>query len=402
MIRYEVAILGAGASGLVTSILLARAGVKVILIERQSRGGKKILASGNGRCNITNKNISKANFYARNSELIDNLIRDFSLTDIREFFKTLGLEIVFNQDGRAFPKSLSASSVLELLEAEVKRLNIDTIYEAKDLKVSKGFKINIGKKELQASKLILATGSLAAPQLGGNSSGLEIAKSFGHTIIEPLPALVPLESSAKITKALQGVKVEARVKLFVNRAERTSKEGDLLFTKYGVSGLSILDLSIEVAKALKEGKSTSLEIDFFKSTKKQELIKELKSSINKERNLPLNLWLGAKINPKLAKFLLQELELNNLREQNLNATTLKKLAQTLKAYPIKIDNLRELKYAEVALGGVDSKEIDSKNLESKKEKGLYFVGEILDVIGDRGGYNFTFAWYSAFRVSNFK
>ena len=402
MIRYEVAILGAGASGLVTSILLARAGVKVILIERQSRGGKKILASGNGRCNITNKNISKANFYARNSELIDNLIRDFSLTDIREFFKTLGLEIVFNQDGRAFPKSLSASSVLELLEAEVKRLNIDTIYEAKELKVSKGFKINIGKKELQASKLILATGSLAAPQLGGNSSGLEIAKSFGHTIIEPLPALVPLESSAKITKALQGVKVEARVKLFVNRAERTSKEGDLLFTKYGVSGLSILDLSIEVAKALKEGKSTSLEIDFFKCTKKQELIKELKSSINKERNLPLNLWLGAKINPKLAKFLLQELELNNLREQNLNATTLKKLAQTLKAYPIKIDNLRELKYAEVALGGVDSKEIDSKNLESKKEKGLYFVGEILDVIGDRGGYNFTFAWYSAFRVSNFK
>ncbi len=401
MKSYDVAILGAGASGLVASILLARANFNVLLIERQSRGGKKILASGNGRCNITNRNISKINFHANNKSLIDSLIKEYSLNDIIDFFNTIGLDIIFNQDGRAFPKSLSASSVLELLEAEVKRQNISTIYNAKDISIKSDFKLNIEKIEYIAKYIIIATGSIAAPQLGGSSSGLDIAKRLGHKIIEPLPALTPLISSNSIDNSIHGLKLDCKVKLIVNSSEITSKSGDLLFTKYGLSGLVVLDLSIEVAKAFRGKKRVTLEIDFMQDIKEKELISYYKKRINKERNLPLELWLGATINPKLSKHLLKVLNLIGKYESDLNIQSIKNIVKLIKGYRVRIDSLREPKYAEVALGGVDSKDLDSYTLESKIVKNLYFIGEILDTVGDRGGYNFTFAWFSAFRVSKY-
>jgi len=393
-----IAVIGAGASGMVASILLARAGKRVFLFERQNRGGKKILASGNGRCNIANIKISKSDFHINRSELIDSLLKNYSFNDIEEFFNSLGLGLKVTEDGRVFPCSLQASSVLNLLEAEIKRLKIKIIYNANDLYIDKKFNIYTNNKQYKASRIIVATGSVASEQLGGNSSGLEIAKSFGHNIIKPLPALVPLNSSDVICKVAQGVKLEAKVTLFVNSQEKTTKFGDLLFTKYGVSGLSILDISIEIAKAFRNNKEVSLSVDFFSSISKKELLSLLKKRVNKERNLELKLWLSGVVNSKIATQILKDLNLNSKSEQNLNSSILKKIVEKLKTYRLKIESLREFKYAEVALGGVDTKEIDL-NFQSKKQKGLYFIGEVLDCIGDRGGYNFIFAWFSAMRCS---
>jgi len=395
---YDAIIFGAGASGMVCAIKLARQGIKVAIIERQSRGGKKILASGNGHCNIANTNVSVKNFYAKNQELIKN-ITNSKVQDIVEFFSTLGLEITAKEDGKMYPKSMQASSVLELLEAEIKRLKIECFYDIKDPRVDKNFTIKFENNTLKAKNLIIATGSVAAPQLGGNSSGLEIAKNFGHTILEPIPCLVPLISSAKICKNIAGVKIKAKVRIFMEDKEISSETGDFLFAKYGVSGLSILDLSLKAAMAIKAKKSCYILVDFFSQYNKQELIEYFKSKIDKKRNLPLHLWLSGFMNSKLSSELVKELNLDNISEAKLNSKIVKELTQYFKNYKINIEDTREFKYAEIAYGGVNSSEIDSKTLQSKKQDGLYFIGEVLDVVGDRGGYNFYFAWSSAFLVA---
>jgi len=396
---YDVVILGAGASGMVAAIALAKGGKSVALIERQKRGGKKILASGNGRCNIANKRVSSKNYQIKNKQLLQELLKNYPLNKIECFFYDLGLELIVAEDGRLFPKSLSAQSVLELLEAWLDRLKIECFYSVEKLDIKEGFSIVFNGKVLNSENLVVATGSPAAPQLGGNSSGLEIAKNFGHNIIEPLPALVPFTSDAPICKKLAGLKVNAKVRLLIDGVEKTSVDGDLLFTKYGVSGLAILDISTKAVEALKSGIECFIEVDYWATMPQKELLKYLKARVDRERNLPLLIWLEAIIHPKLAKELLFELELLNRSEAELKSIDIKKLAMLLKAYKIAISGYRPMQYAEVSLGGVNSQELDYKTLESSKQKRLYFCGEVLDVVGDRGGYNFHFAWASGLQVA---
>jgi len=395
---FDVTIIGAGASGMACAILLARCGVSVALIEKQSRGGKKILASGNGKCNITNTNLLPKHFLGKNDKLIKSLLGNCSFEKIEEFFNSLGLEFDVKDDGKAYPKSHRASIVLELLEQEIKRLGVKIFYNVDNLKVDNNFSIKFNKNTLNCKQLIIATGSKAAPQLGGDISGLEIAKKFGHNIIKPLPALVPLTSNSKICKALSGVKVKASVKLVVNNTEKSSRVEDLLFTPYGVSGLAILDLSFDAVVNLYDKKDVKIVVDFFPDINRENLQKYLKQRIDKKRSLPLKLWLGAIMDSKLASYLVDELNLSDKTENNLNTKTVKEIVNICKAYEIEISGYREFKYAEVARGGVDTREL-TENLESKRVKGLYFIGEVTDIVGKRGGYNFSFAWCSAFRVS---
>jgi predicted Rossmann fold flavoprotein len=300
-----------------------------------------------------------------------------------------------------YPKSNQASSVLALLEARVKKLKIDTFYNAKDLKIKKGFSITFNSNSIKSKNLIIATGSEAAPQLGSTNFGLEVAKSFGHSIIKPLPALVPLTSKDSICKVLNGLKLDVNARLFINNQEKTSINGDILFRDYGVSGLAILDISLEAIRHIDNKQDVKISIDFFKELNKKELLDYLKSKINKQRALSVNLWLSGFLHTKLANFLAKELNLEHLSEDRLNTKLLKELTNKLKNYTISIDGIREFKYAEVALGGVNSQEINPKTFESKKQKGLFFIGEVLDVVGNRGGYNFYFAWCSGMKVGLF-
>ena len=396
--NFDVVVVGAGASGMVLAILLAREGINVALIEKQNRGGKKILASGNGKCNITNLNLKPKDYFAKNKNLIKSVIAHQSFNNIKSFFESIGLEFFIKDDGKAYPKSQRASIVLELLEYELNRLNVKTFFNVKKFSINGRFNIEFEKVRIESKYLVVATGSMAAPQLGGDSSGYEIAKWFGHTIIKPLPALVALNSKSNICKALSGVKIKAGVRLFIDGLEKGYIVNDLLFTKYGVSGLAIFDLSFFVAKELDNNRCVDILIDFFPEFSKDRLLTYLKSRIDKKRALPINLWLGAIIDSKVANYLVKELNLSLINEAKLNNKLLKSIIYSLKNYKISIDSLRDFRYAEVAIGGVNSNEI-KLNLESKIVDRLYFVGEVLDVVGKRGGYNFSFAWCSAFKVA---
>ncbi len=396
--RFDVAILGAGASGMTLAILLARKGIKTTIIEKQNRGGKKILASGNGKCNITNINLMPKHFYGKNRDLIKSVITKSSYNEIKRFFKSIGLEFFIKDDGKVYPKSQRASIVLELLEFELKRLNVTIFYNIDSLDVKRGFKLTFNNLYIESNYLILATGSPAAPQLGGNSSGFEIAKSFGHSIIKPLPALVALNSKNRICRVLNGVKIRAGVRLIIDNNEKSYLINDLLFTKYGVSGLAILDLSFLAVDALEMKKDVEISIDFFPDFNKDSLLNYFKSRVDKQRKLPINLWLGAILDSKVVNYIVKELNLYTKNESNLNTKLLKSLVNIFKNYKIKIDSYRDFKYAEVAKGGINSKEIKN-NLESKFVNKLYFIGEVLDIVGARGGYNFSFAWCSAFKVA---
>jgi predicted Rossmann fold flavoprotein len=397
-VRVDAVIIGAGASGLVSAINLAKQGKKVIILERLKKGAKKILASGNGHCNITNAKISSKNYIAKNKELLTTLLQECSSKKVVEFFRELGLEIEAKEDGRMFPSSFVARSVVEILEATIAHLNIKVFYEVEEIDIKKGFVVTFDDKKIVSKNLIIATGSLAAPALGGNDFGLKIAKYFGHSIIKPLPALVPLKSKEPFCRVLNGVKLFVNLKAFVENKEITSLQGDILFREYGVSGLAVLDCSLYIARALDEQKEVFLELDFVPKLKKKELLGFLQNRVDKKRGLSLLLWLGGFIHLKLASVLIKELKLEQKSEKNLTKKDIVAIVEFLKAKRVKIDALREFKYAEVALGGVNSKEIDSKTLESKKQKGLFFVGEVLDITGERGGYNFHFAWCSALRL----
>jgi len=398
---YDLVVVGCGATGMASAILSARDGKKVAIIERQDSCGKKILASGNGHCNIANINISSKDFYATNKSFLNEFLNGFSIKDVIEFFRSIGLELMAKDDGKLYPASYQAKSVVELLKAELKRLKVDIFFNATNLSISSKnsvFELKFNNKKISSKALLVATGSAAAPQLGGNSSGLEIAKSFGHRVFSFLPALVPLTSSDAICKNLSGTKVYAKVKVLINNKEVTSTTQDLLFTKYGVSGLSILDISKDAVLALNQNLDVAVEVDFFPALNRASLLEYLKNRVDKKRALSLPLWLGGVMNLKIATYLLKKLNLSTLSEKDLNSKILKEITHSLKSTKIKIDGFREFKYAEVALGGVDLAQIDPKTLESKLVKKLYFSGEILNLIGKRGGYNFYIAWVGAFRV----
>ena len=396
--NYDIAIVGAGASGMALAIKLAREGKRVVLLEKQSRGGRKILASGNGKCNITNMKLTHKDYILKNKNLLKSIINNSSYQQIESFFKSLGLEFFIKDDGKVYPKSQRASIVLELLEFELQRLNVKIFYNIENLKIEKGFKLNFNNLTIYSQYLVIATGSKAAPQLGGDGSGLDIAKSFGHKIVKPLPALVAFNSKDRVCRVLNGIKIEAGVKLLIDGIERKFLVNDLLFAKYGVSGLAILDLSLYAVQALDAKRDVDILIDFFPGINKDSLLNYLKSRIDKNRKLPLNLWLGGVIDPKIAFFITSMLKIDNKTEKDLNTKLLKTIIHTFKNYRVNIDSYRDFKYAEVAMGGVDTNEIKS-NLESKYVDKLYFMGEVLDIVGKRGGYNFSFAWCSAFRVA---
>ncbi len=378
---YSVLIIGAGASGLVSAIILARRGKRVAILEKNSKIGKKLLATGNGRCNITNRKITLDRFHSKNHKFIERVLDRYSYNSIEKFFNSIGLLLTEEKDGKVFPMSLQALSVVELLEYECKRLGVDIFCNSRVESIKKfknRYRVEFNSSSLESKNLIIATGNISAPQLGGVDDGLEFAKSFGHSIITPYPSLVQLTSTMANLKRLSGVKIYSRVTLKLkNRI--IEKRGDILFTNYGISGLAILDISRFVVEELKYKKETILTIDLMPHLSKDRL-----RDILNRRDRPLEITLKGLINKKIINFILDSKVDNIIRN--------------IKSFKFIVDGTRGFKGAEVATGGVDTREVNPKSLESKKHKGLYFTGELLDVDGDRGGFNLHFAWVSGLRV----
>jgi predicted Rossmann fold flavoprotein len=400
--RTKVAIIGAGASGLLSSILLAKKGYTVLLLEQNSKVGKKILASGNGRCNISNTNPTPQRFYSQNPTFIEKVLAGYGSSDIVKLFSSMGLPLIEEKEGKLFPASLQASSVVELLTYEAQSAGVTLLCEHEVIEVIKeeDFFIKTTQNSFRAKYLVVATGSIVASKLGGSLVGQTIVSTLGHTMVESLPSLVPLCSDALWVKKCSGVKIYGKATLSVNGEHRLSKEGDLLFTNYGISGLAILDLSREVSLALHEYAYCELSLDLMPHQSKQKLFAYLERHINPTSQKPIALWLQSFINKKLVAHLLHVANTHATKECELNTKALNKLVYALKHLTLPITKTRGFDYAEVATGGINTTEVSPSTMQSALIPNLYFTGEVLDVVGDRGGFNFYFAWVSAMRLAN--
>ena len=401
---YDVVIVGAGASGLVTAIVSARRGKKVLILEKNNKVGKKLLATGNGKCNITNHRPTIERFHSENPKFIREVLQDYGYQEIKQFFKSIGLELIEAKEGKVFPMSLQASCVVELLQWECEQLGVKIIFDATVKKITYkkcSFVVIYNEERVESKKVVIATGHCSAPQLGGVIDGIGFARAFKHTIVKSFPTLVQLTSPYKESylKRMAGVKVEGRVTLKVGD-NYIQKQGDILFTNYGISGLAILDISRAVIVELSKKKTIMLTIDLMPKMSYEQLLALMRKSLLKKSSKPLEIWMQGFINKKLIDPILEPLKLKNktIGSISSNLHHLELIVKKIKSFSFEVNGHKGYKGAEVATGGVDTREIETQTMESKKQKNLYFTGEVLDVDGDRGGFNLHFAWVTGIRA----
>ena len=392
--KKELVIIGAGAAGLIAASFAAKR-YKVTILEKNSKIAKKILVSGNGKCNITNDNIDINRFHSSHIELVQKILKKFTNQDTVSFFENLGLPLYIGKDGQMFPLSNQASSVVEFLYNYIKSLGVEIITEYNVTKIEKdknNFLLKSENGDLICDKLIIATGGKSMSKLGSSGDGFEFAASFGHTIIKPNPALVQLNSDFKYLKKLSGVKHFSKVTLISNNQKLQEIKGDVLFTDYGLSGLAVLDLSRDVISRMEQFEYIELLIDLFPNISNEKLKGMFQNSFKNSVN-DLATALSGFINKKLAQVVVDILKLDKKIACELNTKELNRLIYQLKNLRLSIEGNRGFEYSEVTSGGITLDELN-ENLESKLVKDLYFCGEVLDVDGDRGGFNFQWAWSS--------
>jgi predicted Rossmann fold flavoprotein len=404
MKKQSYIIVGAGASGMITAITLARKGYDVQVLEQNNRVGKKILVSGNGKCNIANTHISPSRFYSQSSSFVTAVLEGYHFNDIEIFFSSIGLALIEGEEGKVFPLSLQASTVVALLVYEAKALGVEIICNCTVTSVDKksNFILETSQGRKTTSYLVLASGSPASPQLGGSRVGYGLAQALGHRLIIPQPSLVQLCSEEPWVKEVSGVKVKGIATLYANGEYITEKKGDLLFTKYGISGLAILDISREVSLRLAQYEYCELSLDLMPSLSKEQLIALLLSNIHKNSSKPIALWLQGFFHEKLISIILSQAKSKIDKELQLNRKEINKLVHSIKHLKLSISDTKGFAHAEVSTGGIDTREIDPKTLESKKSKNLFLLGEMLDIDGDRGGFNFHFSWVCGLRLGKIK
>ena len=389
MQRFKTIIIGAGASGIVAAISSKRKGDGVLLCDRSAQIGRKILASGNGRCNLLNDKLDENHYNPEASGLVRSIFSRFDKDRIYGFFKELGLEM-FSEEGRIFPVTNQAASVLKVLELELKRLSVPielNFQVTKILESAGGFVLTSKTNQnIACDNLIICTGGKSYPALGSDGSGYILSARFGHKLIEPVPVGVPIVIKDRLCHFLQGQRVLADVRCTIDNKKTAQAAGELLFTQYGLSGTVMLDISRDVSIAVNRLHSNDVFVfvDLVPFMDKDRLKQELSKRLNKGI-LPQELLTGILPN----KF---NLPLSDLLK-NKDAEV---ISERLKNLSFKVTGTRGWNEAEFTAGGIDSQEVNEKTLESKLKKGLYFAGEILDVDGKRGGYNLAWAWASGF------
>lgn len=402
----KTAVIGGGASGLTAAIAAARNGAEVTIYEKMNKTGKKILATGNGRCNYTNMYMSLERFHGKSVRLAENVLNFFDRDRTIAFFEDLGIYPYIDQSGKVYPNSLQSSSVLDVLRYEASRLNVEEVtdFEVVELRKSKERFSIIGKEKTYVSdRVILCSGGKASPQLGSDGSGYEIAKTLGHKIIEPFPALVQLKLSGKFFKRLAGIRLDGAVRSFTDKETIREEEGELLFTDYGISGPPILQISRKVTEYMIKGQQVFISVDLFPNLTKANLYDILRERFAKIGYKSMEDGMVGFINKKLIPVVLMESGFDNTDKEcgKLNKKEIYKIIDTLKEWKFEVTGHNTWQQAQTTAGGVALTGVNPNTLESLKVKGLYFAGEVLDVDGDCGGFNLQWAWSSGYAAGYF-
>jgi predicted Rossmann fold flavoprotein len=392
----RVAIIGGGASGLMAACCAAGGGNTVVVFEKQKKLGRKILVSGNGRCNITNSAVSAEMYHGKNPQVVNNIFARFGFEETVEFFRSIGLPLVEEEKGRMFPASLQSTAVVRVFEYELKRRGVEVLLHRKIDRIGHeqdGFSlVTAGREEHRFDSVILAAGSCASPPAGGSTDGYELARQLKHTVRDPFPAILPITIPIKIVHRLQGVKWDCLVRVLRGEKVVGSSEGELLFTAYGISGPASLDVSRTVNELVERNIMPVISIDLFPGYSEHELV-ALLDGLWSDASKSVGFSLVGILKTPMPEVLLQMAGIDpGKKTGDLTREDRRAIARILKGVRLEPGKPRGFNEAVVAAGGVDVDEIDCTTMESRLVNNFYITGELLDIDGDSGGYNLQFAW----------
>lgn len=398
---YDVIIIGAGASGLMAAATAASKGARVALLEHKDDIGKKILATGNGRCNFTNTDMSVNKFHGSKA-LIKNGLSQFNYADTIRFFKELGIP-AYDNAGYIYPNSRQAASVVAAFRMELMRLHVDvktgiSITDIKPADDRPGYCIQTDQGSFKSKRLIIACGLTASPKLGSDGSLFRQIEALGHHIQKPLPALCGFSCDDLNFKKITGVRCDATVASVIDGQMTEQNTGELQLADYGISGIPVFQISSLMSRALDKGQRVEVIIDFLPAFSDDELNGYIKDrSITTTDNRSLNEMLNGLLNNKLLLELIHKSGVSpDKKGRLLTDDDCKSLTRSIKHTAVSVKKPRGVEFAQVCAGGIYTKEIDVRTLESKIHPGLYFCGELLDVDGICGGYNLQWAWTSGY------
>ena len=399
----SILVIGAGASGMAAAIAAAREGASVTLLEQNDRPGRKLAATGNGRCNFTNMNMSPAFFRGEHPDFVKPALNDFQAADAVRFFSSLGIYSI-SRNGYMYPACGQAQSVVDVLVMELRHLGVKLKTNEQILRIEapsgdkdSGFSVHTNSYTYSADAVILACGSAASSIAGSGTGGYELARQTGHRVITPLPALTALKCSGECRLSWAGVRVDGKLTLAVtdlsgNKTVYTER-GELQLTDYGISGIPVFNLSRFAVRALEEKQKAAAVLDFLPDFSDDDTFSFLQE---RRKNCPYKSskeFLIGLFPEKLIPVLLTYTD--KMAGKDAPAEEyLKALSESIKRFPLTVQGGLSFTHAQVCQGGVDTCAVNPDTMESRKLPGLFFCGELLDVDGPCGGYNLQWAWAS--------
>ena len=397
--EYDLIVIGAGPAGMMAAITASGNGSRVALVEKNPQIGRKLLSTGNGRCNLTNKRMSTRNFHGAPAEFVQKVLDQFDQNAVIDLFQDLGLILKEEDNGRIFPRTNQAASVIEVMKRKLIRNGVDVLtgLSIQEMKGAPCWNVFIQNGQvLTSDRLLIATGGRAAHQLGSTGDGLGWASKMGHSITPTYAALVPLESLETWPAGIQGLKLEVGIRSIVDGRVLCESYGDVHFANYGISGPAAMAQAGHIAPFLKST-HIDVQIDLFPEISTGELKSFLMHIFAADEKRTLREALIGILPGNLIPVVAGMIETDeNEIVSNIPEAYRQNLLTILKNVPLTIIKLRPYKEAQVTSGGIDASEIDPSAMRSKIVENLYFGGEIVDVDGDSGGYNLQWAWSSGY------
>lgn len=396
--QFDLLIIGAGAAGMMAAITAAREHKKVCILEKLNKAGKKIMATGNGKCNFTNANM-QAEYFGGDRAFVSQLLEKFSLQDCLDFFRSIGI-YPKNKNGYYYPNSEQAVSVANAFIFELERLGVQIYYETEItdiLSQKNGVFVSTNKGQFLGRKLIIATGLLAAPKLGSDGSLFDLIKKTGHRFSPILPALCGFSCKGIDFKKVQGVRAHGTVTALIDGIEVAEDTGEIQFTNYGLSGIPIFQISRYLSKGVYHKSKVQIAINLLPELNKEVVLKELNHRKTIYADQTVDKLLNGFIHQLLSDMVLQKIHLDKkMFCSGISQSQIEKMAETLQHLVVTVTNYRDFEFAQVCTGGIPLSDIHWETLESKYAKNIHFAGEILDVDGICGGYNLHFAWATGY------
>ncbi len=399
MKNLTVGVIGGGAAGMMAAVMAARQGARVTILERNDRVGKKILMTGNGKCNLGNMELSAQAYHGAEADWIAGRLRAFDVDDMIRFFQGIGL-LIKEKNGYLYPASEQASTVLDVLRFELKSLGVSIVSGCRVdgiERLSDGrIRISGGRREFWFDRAVIACGGMAAAKTGSDGSGYVLAGQLGHSLVPTVPALVQLRCKEEFFRAVAGVRTEAHIAVLSGGKCVTSERGELQFTEYGISGIPVFQLSRTVAYLLREQREVPVHIRLLPDYQREDLELLLINRLILMGDRTVEEFFTGVLHKKLMQLFVKTVGLKGTQPvEQAEKRLLSKVLELCWDWEVTVTGTNSYDSAQVSAGGVPCSEV-TEDLESKKAPGVFFAGEILDVDGRCGGYNLQWAWTSGY------